>query len=167
MTTRTKLARAAGRKSRATCRYRTLRRNVGSACELRRFSESNPRMDLVFGESVHRDVDRVFQSLGNHHERGTTAELDADFLVSLSVHYQGCRNLNVGFLKCHQFLLPILVFELEEQGAERPQIIEGNGRRNALDSGRCEPGPGLADATAAVKTAASRGHSARFCVRRR
>src|SRR5262249_56197765 len=69
--------------------------------------------------------------------------MDSDVQILLAVHRQRARHLDVGAVEVLEFLLPILILELEEESAERGRLIQTDARRVGLDVSRIDLRPGL------------------------
>ena len=112
--------------------------------------------DLLLVGEVERQVERALQARRHHEVRGHAAEVHADVLVGLAVDGGGREHVHVGVVEVGQRLFPVRLLELQEDGAERVRVVEGDAGGVRLHVSRRElrPRRRCGEAAAPAATAA-------------
>ena len=79
---------------------------------------------LLGVDEVQRDIERALAALRHGGVRRLAAEVDADIGIDLAIDGELRRNIDIGVIEIGQFLFPIGIFEFEEEGAQRLQVVE-------------------------------------------
>src|SRR6185437_2245777 len=73
---------------------------------------------------IERDVQGKLGAGGNHAVRRHAAEVDADVRIALAIDDQRGGDIDIGAVEVLEFLLPVLVVEFEEDGADETWVVE-------------------------------------------